>query len=396
MHVKLTYRKLGKFLDSVKKSLLSLLFDLGGLFAGFLFSTQLNFSNAILWSVILYPGILCIRGAIGGAFSGNLTTGLHEGSIKPSFRKNTYKFRILVESITLSTFLGSILISLFSYLSASFVIRDVSKDFMSMILVSMSTMSLSILTISPFTIVTAFLAYRRGLDPDTLVYPITSTIADIILTLVYVITLRVYLVDKTYILFIDGVFFIMVIFILIRDYDEKELISSLKENFIMLLLVSLIINVAGSTLGGIVDKFNVKGLYILYPALIDTIGDIGSIVGSVATTMLILGYARPNISLIVDNLENIMGAWSASLIMFLLYAFISFIVSPLANLLLLIYIVFSTNIIAVPLIVLISHLTAILTYRKGFNPDNFVIPVEASLSDTITTLSLLLSLLFLS
>lgn len=396
MHVKLTYRKLGKFLDSVKKSLLSLLFDLGGLFAGFLFSTQLNFSNAILWSVILYPGILCIRGAIGGVFSGNLTTGLHEGSIKPSFRKNTYKFRILVESITLSTFLGSLLISLFSYLSASFVIRDISRDFMSMILVSMSTMSLSILTISPFTIVTAFLAYRRGLDPDTLVYPITSTIADIILTLVYVITLRVYLVDKTYIFFIDGVFFITVIFILIRDYEEKELISSLKENFIMLLLVSLIINVAGSTLGEIVDKFNVEGLYILYPALIDTVGDIGSIVGSVATTMLILGYARPNISLVVDNLENIMGAWSASLIMFLLYAFISFIVSPLANLLLLIYIVLSTNIIAVPLIVLISHLTAILTYRKGFNPDNFVIPVEASLSDTITTLSLLLSLLFLS
>jgi len=35
---------------------------------------------------------------------------------------------------------------------------------------------------------------------------------------------------------------------------------------------------------------------------------------------------------------------------------------------------------------------AILTYRRGWDSDNFVIPIESSLADSITTISLLLAL----
>jgi len=33
------------------------------------------------------------------------------------------------------------------------------------------------------------------------------------------------------------------------------------------------------------------------------------------------------------------------------------------------------------------------TYSRGWNPDNFLIPIESSLADTVTTLALLLVLL---
>ncbi|MCD6563931.1 MAG: magnesium transporter [Thermoproteales archaeon] len=392
MDVRHLQRKIIKYIDATKKSLFSLLFDLGGLIAGFIFSSQLSFNNLFLWSVILYPGILSIRGAIGGSFSGNLTTSLHEGSIKPSFRKNTRKFKILLENIAISTFIGSILISFFSCISASVFVLNIFNELSNMLFVAMASMGLSILTISPFTILTAFISYRKGLDPDTIVYPITSTIADIILTSVYVSTIQLYIYSKMTIYLIDILFFISIILIFLHEKNDKNLIRSIKENFIMLLAVSAIINIAGSSLGKIVSKFNIKSIYIQYPALIDTVGDIGSIVGSVATTMLILGYTKPNISVFINNLETIAGAWSASLIMFSSYLFISYIVSPFNNPLSVLSVTFLTNIIAVPTIVIISNLIAILTYRKGFNPDNFVIPIEASLSDSITSLALYFSL----
>jgi cation transporter-like permease len=54
--------------------------------------------------------------------------------------------------------------------------------------------------------------------------------------------------------------------------------------------------------------------------------------------------------------------------------------------------VLTTNVIAGAIIVIVSYMVAVLTYRKGLDPDNFVIPIESSLADSITTMSLFLVL----
>jgi cation transporter-like permease len=51
-----------------------------------------------------------------------------------------------------------------------------------------------------------------------------------------------------------------------------------------------------------------------------------------------------------------------------------------------------TNALAVPLMAVISYLVATVTYSKGLDPDNFVIPIESSLADSITTIALLVAL----
>jgi cation transporter-like permease len=43
----------------------------------------------------------------------------------------------------------------------------------------------------------------------------------------------------------------------------------------------------------------------------------------------------------------------------------------------------------------VAYAVAIYTYRRGWNPDNFVIPIESSLADTVTTASILLALILL-
>ena len=66
--------------------------------------------------------------------------------------------------------------------------------------------------------------------------------------------------------------------------------------------------------------------------------------------------------------------------------------APVLKLLRFTAILYATNIVAASCIILIAYAVGILTYRKGWDLDNFVIPIESSLADTITTISLLIVL----
>jgi cation transporter-like permease len=55
-------------------------------------------------------------------------------------------------------------------------------------------------------------------------------------------------------------------------------------------------------------------------------------------------------------------------------------------------IIWVSNIIAVIGIVILSYGVAIITFKKGLNPENFVIPVETSVATIITSAALLIAL----
>ncbi len=70
---------------TTKQSLLPLIFDLGGVLAGLIVAASLGLFSREPWIIAIYPGILSMRGVIGGLFSGRLSTGLHLGTIKTDF-----------------------------------------------------------------------------------------------------------------------------------------------------------------------------------------------------------------------------------------------------------------------------------------------------------------------
>ena len=61
----------------------------------------------------------------------------------------------------------------------------------------------------------------------------------------------------------------------------------------------------------------------------------------------------------------------------------------------LISVVLVANILAVAAIVVLSYAVSILTLKRGLDPDNFVIPVESSLADGVTSLALFVALLLI-
>jgi mgtE-like transporter len=395
-----------KFSAAFRQSLVAYVFNIFGILAGSLFAYSSGLFEKVPWAVAIYPPILSARGVIGGLFCGRLGTALHLGTIQPRIFGNTKSFYLLFKAIVVLTLETSILMGGVATLFRGFYSGLTLTDLLDMMGIVVATMTIALIIISPLTLAVSFTSFKHGLDPDIVLYPIESTVADFFITAVYVLLLsllQVYnLLFRYFLLFLSLLSFSIAIYLLTKNRGENEFIKTLKESLLTTILVSFIVNVAGTFLSSIDEAirgreaYSSYPIYVVYPALIDTIGDVGSTVGSTTTTKLALGTLSPSLSSIRNHFKEITGAWAASMVMFFAYSIfglaIKEILSPV-NLLKFAFFLFSVNILAASIIIMISYTIAIITYQKGLDPDNFEIPLESSLADSVTTISLFISLL---
>lgn len=385
-----------KLKTSLGQSLLSFSFDIGGLLTGALLLLYFDVLtiNEAPWAIFLFPGILSIRGAVGGLFSGHLGTGLHLGTIKPSLTKNTKDFQVLLRVIITLALVSGVSVGTVTWIFGMFLWNAMIIDFIQLLMVIIATMALSVVFVSPLTIVFSVISFNRGLDPDIIVYPITSTISDIINTICYVLSFNLFFLfgffGRSLVWILDIVFIVLVIYVIVRNLNETKFIKTIKEFLLTLMFVTLIANVTGSFLAKISGK-----IIGVYPAIITTVGGVGSIIGSTVTTKLALGVAKPSFSSIKMHASEIGGAWLASIGMFVFYVILSSFsggVKTVGDIIKFTIQLLTTNFLAVWVMVFISYAVAIFTFRRGWNPDNFVIPIESSLADTVTTIAALVAL----
>jgi len=389
------------FREMFKETSLAYFFDIGGLLAGFMVASQLGVFRLSPWAIALYPAVVSAKGVIGGLLSGRLSTALHLGTVYPRFFNNTKSFYHLIQALVLITLATSVTISCFSLVFGYVFWGITVADFPAILSVVVATMA-SGLAITLLTIKVAFISFKRGLDPDIVVYPIMSTTADIGITLLYIMVLNLFFfgyLGQLAIVAIALVHVFVVSYILPKNLHEIEFVKTVKESMATLFFVAFMVNITGTLLKGI-DRFveGRKEIYTVYPALIDMIGDVGSVVGSTATTKLALGLLTPSFSSIRNHAKNIFSAWAASIVMFTVLAVLALSVNgifSLSSFVGLISLLLIANVLAVAAIVLVSFAIAILTFKRGLDPDNFVIPIESSFADSITSLALLVALLLL-
>jgi len=388
------------FAGALRQSVVAMAFNILGIVAGTTIAYQLGLFGLNPWVIALYPPILSARGVIAGLFCGRLSTGLHLGTVKSRFHGNTKSFHLLYKAIVTLTLEASIAMSLVAALFGSVFLQIPTTDLVSIMAVTVATMALSLIIISPLTMIVSFLSFRHGLDPDIVVYPIESTVSDVLITLTYILVVNLFLLFGSQGRFLTVSIGLVLVFVatylLPKNLKEPEFIKTIKESFLTLLFVSFIVNVTGSALGKIAEFVGGRReIYTVYPAMIDTMGDVGSIVGSTATTKLALGTLKSSFSSIRNHAAEISGAWASSLILFCVYSILSLLIQGLFNLPNLVRftaLLFATNLVAASAIILISFAVAILTYQRGLDPDNFVIPIESSIADSLTTISLFFAL----
>ncbi|MGQ9460063.1 MAG: magnesium transporter [Candidatus Bathyarchaeaceae archaeon] len=389
-----------KFSETLRQSVMAYAFNISGIVVGTIVAYNLGLFSLAPWAIAIYPPILSARGVIAGLFCGRLSTGLHLGTVQPRFIGNTKSFYLLFQAIIILTLEASVAMGLVAALFGSFFLGIPASDFFNILSVILATMALSLVIISPFTMIVSFLSFKHGLDPDIIVYPVASTISDLLITMTYILVLNLFIrfgsAGQFLIVFAGLILLFAAAYLLPKNAGEPEFVKTIRESLLTLVFVAFIVNVTGTTLGKIAEVVGERReIYTVYPALIDTIGDVGSVVGSTATTKLALGTLKSSLSSIRNHAIEISGAWAASLILFFIYSILSLIIQglfTLPNFFRFTALLFSANVVAASFIIIISYAVAILTYQKGLDPDNFVIPIESSLADSITTLSLLLAL----
>jgi mgtE-like transporter len=278
------------------QSLLALAFNVGGVLSGRLAVIFTPIFMAYPWILAIFPLVLTVRGDISGVLSGKVGTMLHTGEIRPQLRGNTRTFHSLLSSIFVLTFVDTIGVGLLSFVFNLVLQQTSSENLIYFIVIPTLTCVLSMVIAIPITLFVASKAFKSGLDPDILVYPIMSTTNDILISVIYVSIVSLILRGGVYVVFMEALIVIIALastVLFIRHIREGLFKKTLKEGLLLVLLSSVFGTINGLTLTSVrrdVEKH--PSILMVYPALMNTLGNIGSIIGSTETTKLALGYIK--------------------------------------------------------------------------------------------------------
>ncbi len=347
------------------QAFISAIYGFGDILAGTILWAY--FPTNIIWASMLYPPVIGARGAISGSFVGRLTSALNVGTVKPNLsRENEKLWEILSTTIT-----ASLLASVISPLPLLLLGGGIS--YLKLFFVSLIAISGVALILLPLKILVSFESFKRGLDPDIVVYPLTSTAADIVVTLLYIYAIRYAnsIIEMMVALIILAISIIIILF-----WFSRGFIRILTEILAATIIVVGIESLTGAFLGEAVSISDPR-ILLIYPAMLTELGDASSIVGSILTTRFFLGMIKSKI-LLGDVIPEVVSIFGTFLGFFSLMGGILWFMggNPLVSII--------TFLIAFPLMLLITTLIVVITSRK-LDPDNFTIPISTSLADLITT-----------
>ncbi|MCW4048404.1 MAG: magnesium transporter [Candidatus Bathyarchaeota archaeon] len=347
------------------------------------------------WILALFPPVLTVRGGIGGIFSGNLATMLHLGMVKPQIRDNTESYWGLVKSVLVITTIDTMVLGVMSFILC--VLSGAASWEMLPIFLIVPTVAcmLAVCFSIPVTSFIAIETFRRGLDPDILVYPILASVNDIVVTAFYVITVS--LVIRGGFLFTAlGAVFVVILaavgYLASMNRDDTLFTQTLSEGTFIVVISSVFGSVNGVILSSLSGSLaSIPGLMVMYPALTNALGNIGAIIGSQTTTNMALGYAKSFFEELRHAGRNIIQVELPAFLMHGVFAVFSFLIAgpstPGVSLVALLGIALTSNLISFGVISVFALFSAHQAFQRGLNPDNVVIPAITSVSDTTATLA---------
>ncbi|MCS7368663.1 MAG: magnesium transporter [archaeon GBS-70-058] len=370
----------------------ALSFSSGGLLSGRVVSELSPLMALHHWIVALYPVVLTVRGDVAGVFTGNLTTMLNVGKVKASWRGNNVDFYSLIRVSILLAYIDASLVGLLAFF-VNLIFGQVSVESMSQFMSSsLFTCVLATLISLPLNCYVAFLSFNRGLDPDVIAYPVVGILNDFLVSLCFSVSVSMILSGQILLVFIVALFLIVIpLFILITWYYRVDRFVKIYSTVVKEAVpVGFVCSFDGVINGLLLASFieNIvhhSEILMIYPVLLNAIGGVGSSFGSVATTKLALGYLDSKISSVRVMFNEFFGMLFSGIFMGLVYsvlgyglAYLTGLTPMLLNMIILCILVMF---IGSMVIMIGSYVIGINAYNMGWDPDNFVIPLETSIAD---------------
>jgi mgtE-like transporter len=155
-----------------------LIATVGGVFAGIIFSGMTNELEMIPGLIVIYPGVLGLRGNISSTLGSRLGSAIHMGLITGFDRNNPELTNNISGSLILS-FITAILLGFLGHFMTLAFGFESAGAFKLILICVISAMSSAII-LSFVAVLLAIGMFRFGFDPDNVVTPSIATIGDIV------------------------------------------------------------------------------------------------------------------------------------------------------------------------------------------------------------------------
>ncbi|MBU4256030.1 MAG: magnesium transporter [Candidatus Thermoplasmatota archaeon] len=167
-------------------------------------------------------------------------------------------------------------------------------------------------------------------------------------------------------------------------YSMKKI---LKESIPILSLLMIIQIFGGQILNIHLEKFLMLPILLMFIPMVNGVcGNIGSILGARVSSGLHVGYITPDFRG-KELRENVIGVL---LLSFLTFVFLGCLVYVISSSFKLVVIMIGAGMLVTFGVICLCIPTAIISFRKGIDPDNVVIPILTTGADVLGILCLLL------
>lgn len=389
----------------IKEGLISLLIcAVGDLIAGVILGKMTFFIETFPGLLVVIPGAIGMRGNIFGSFASRLSTNLHIGLISPHFEfsedLNYNIFSSFVLTLVLSIFLG-IVGKIFCIL-----LHYPSMELIDFILICTIAGIISNIIMLPITMFVSFKSFEHGWDPDNITSPIIAAFGDLFTLPAIIASIFVLNILSINLIVKDVVLAAILIAVLVgfvycyRLSDETRTI--LKQSTPILLLCSFLGGSAGGILNSSVETLITNpSLLTLIPLFSGECGSLISILGARLSSGLHSGLVEPLSRPEGEALHNFGICYILAVVIF---PFIGILaessslmfgtvgvgfdkIIPISTL---------SGLILVTIMVILVYYISTISYNHNLDPDNIVIPISTSVTDSISSLILIsVSLLIL-
>jgi mgtE-like transporter len=389
----------------IKEGLIALLIcAVGDLCAGIILGKMTFFLETFPGLLVVIPGAIGMRGNIFGSFASRLSTNLHIGIISPEF-----EFSEQLNYNIYSSFVLTMVLSLFLAIVSKILcilLHQPSMDLIDFMLICVIAGIISNLIMLPITMFVSFKSYEHGWDPDNITSPIIAAFGDLLTLPAIIASIFILQAMNFNFIFKDVVLVVILIVVVVSfvycyrlSYETKTI---LKQSTPVLLLCSFLGGAAGSILNSAVETLLTNpSLLTLLPLFSGESGSLISILGARLSSGLHSGLVEPFNKPEGEALHNFMICFILAVVVFPLIGLLaegsSFALGVIGvGFDKIVEISTMSGLILVAIMVIIVYYVSVTSYNHNLDPDNIVIPISTSITDSISSLVLIsVSLLLL-
>ncbi|MFB3737983.1 MAG: magnesium transporter [Candidatus Velamenicoccus archaeovorus] len=370
----------------------------GDLLAGLALAFMTDSLNRLPGLTLLIPAAIGMRGNIFGALGSRLGTGIHAGQFEPSRERTSFLGQNVMGAVFLTLATSLFLAVAARAASAAFGFSTIS--IVDYVVISVVGGVLGSVVVGGASIGIAVWSHRRAWDLDSVSAPLVTAIGDI--ATLPALWAASFLVQLPYVTLGVGI----AVSAICLAGTVRGLLSDLplarrvvRESMPVLFIAGTVDILAGIVIEARLERFLAfPALLVLVPPFLEDTNALSGILSSRLASKLHLGVLEPRAVpqplALVDVSVNFVFAVSV----FLMVGLSAWVVSLATGqaspgLPVMLGISLTAGFLATVVSSVVAYLSAVATYRFGWDPDNHGIPIGSSVMDLAGTLCLVAAIL---